>query len=151
MTSVACIRVGVAADFSSVSYGVLPFFVFFRLVVDGRILPPAGLRPRLGLEPGGRGALATLVTMALRTLRISSESVGGPGGAEGLVNSVVWASIGAGQAGVLVALTTSLTIDLRTLDISSASVGGPVGAVDWDDSRDCVRVGDVGAGVGAKT
>ena len=89
MTCVSCVRVGVATDFTSVSYDVLPFLVFFHLVVVGRILPPAGLRPRLGLEPGGRGALTTLVTMALRTLRISSESVGSPGGTEGFVNSVV--------------------------------------------------------------
>jgi len=151
MTCVSCVRVGVATDFTSVSYGVLPFLVFFHLVVVGRILPPAGLRPRLGLEPGGRGALTTLVTMALRTHRISSESVGSPGGTEGFVNSVVWASIGTGQAGILVALTTSVIMDLRTLEIISESVGGPVSAVDWGDSRACIRVGDVGAGVGANT
>ena len=79
--------------------------------------------------------------MALRTLQISSESVGSPGGTEELVKSVVWASIGTDQAGILVALTTSVIMDLRTLDITSESVGGPVSAVDWGDSRACIRVG----------
>ena len=60
-------------------------------------------------------------------------SVSSPGGTEGFVNSVVWASIGFGQGGILVALTTSVIMDLRTLDITSESVGSPVSGVDWDD------------------
>ena len=71
----------VAEDVTGFSYGV--FLNLGRLGFTGKDLPPAGGRPRLGLKPGGRGALATLVTISLRAKRISVASVGGPVGAGG--------------------------------------------------------------------
>ena len=47
-------------------------------------------------------------------------------------------------------LTTFLIMELRVLEIISVSVGVAVSAVDKGDSRVWVRLGVVGAGVGAK-
>ena len=112
-------------------------------------LPPAGGRPRFGLGLGSGGALAILVTMSLRTLRISAASVDGPVGAGGSRSSGLWASAGAGRVGELVAITTLFTMVFRILAITSVSVGGPGGAVARGTSRAWVRLGIVGAGVGA--
>ena len=129
---------------------MLGFLVYLRLIVEVGDFPPAGGRPRLGLVPGRRGALATLVTMSLRTLSISAVSVGGPVSVGGCRTSELWARITAGRVMGLVAVTTFLTMDLRILEITSVSVGEPVSAVGGVDSLAWVRLGIVGAGVGAK-
>ena len=113
-------------------------------------LPPAGGRPRFGLGLGNGGALAILVTMSLRALRISAVSVGGPVGEGGSRSSGLWASVGACRVGELVAITTHFTLDFRILAATSVSVDGSGGAVARGTSRAWVRLGIVGAGVGAK-
>ena len=142
-------RVGAAIDFACFAYGVWVFSRYSRVILVGRTLPPAGFRPRLGLGTGVGGALATRDTIELRTLKTSSASVGEPVGAGGFGRSRVWASIIAGRVRGLVVLTTLVTMDRRILEITSVSVGVPVGAVSVGISRVWVRIGIVGAGVGA--
>ena len=80
-------------------------------------MPPAGGRPRFGLVLEDGGALAILVTMSLRALRISAASVGGPVGAGGSRSSGLWASVGACRVRELVAITTIL----QFVDVELAS------------------------------
>ena len=66
--------------------------MYLHLDVEVGDLPLAGGRPRLGLELGGCEALAILVTMSLRTQRISVASVDGPVGAVDCRRSGLWVS-----------------------------------------------------------